>query len=171
MDQDLVATMVEQWRSERADLDPSPVGVIGRLNRVSRAVTEELVALYRRFDLSEGEFDVLATLRRTGAPFALSPSALQEVTMVTKGAVSKRLDTLEAKGLVAREAAADDGRARVVRLTDAGRALIDEAIGKHFDNQRRILAALPPGDRAELERILTRWARHYESLPSGDGDR
>lgn len=168
MDQDLVATMVEQWRSQRPDLDPSAVGTIGRLSRVSRAVTDQLVSLYRRFGLSEGEFDVLATLRRIGAPFALSPSALQAVTMVTKGAVSKRLDTLEEKGLVARESAADDGRGRVVRLTDAGIALIDEAIGAHFENQRRILAPLSAHDRSELERILTLWSRHYESLSIRD---
>ncbi|GEK80022.1 MarR family winged helix-turn-helix transcriptional regulator [Agrococcus baldri] len=163
MASDVVATIVEQWRSERPDLDPSPIGVIGRLSRVSQHVTADLVSLYRRFDLSEGEFDVLATLRRVGAPHALAPSALVGLTMVTKGAVSKRLDTLEAKGLIAREAAAHDGRGRIVRLTDAGLALIDEAVAAHLQNERRILDALPARDRAELERILTAWARHYES--------
>lgn len=163
MQRDLVATVIEQWAAERPDLDPSPIGVIGRLSRVSQRVTGELVALYRRFGLSEGEFDILATLRRTGAPFALAPSALAEVTMVTKGAVSKRLDSLAAKGLVARESADHDGRGRVARLTDAGRALIDEAVGAHLDNERRILEALPAGDRAALERILTAWALHYEA--------
>lgn len=162
MQADLVAQVIEQWRVARPDLDPSPIGVIGRLNRLSRFVTDDLVALYRRFGLSEGEFDVLATLRRTGAPFALAPSALVGATMVTKGAVSKRVDALEAKGLVAREAVEHDGRARIVRLTDAGIALIDEAVVAHLENERRILAALPAGDRAALERILAAWAAHYE---------
>ncbi|HET8867673.1 MAG TPA: MarR family transcriptional regulator, partial [Agrococcus sp.] len=101
MQPDLVATMLEQWRLERPDLDASPIAVIGRLSRVSQFVTEDLVALYRQFGLSEGEFDILATLRRVGAPYALAPSALVGITMVTKGAVSKRLDSLEAKGLIA----------------------------------------------------------------------
>ncbi|SDS04553.1 MarR family winged helix-turn-helix transcriptional regulator [Agrococcus carbonis] len=162
MEPDAVAAIIEQWRAERPELDPSPIGVVGRLSRVSRHVTADLVALYRGFGLSEGEFDILATLRRTGAPFALSPSALREATMVTQGAVSKRLDSLEAKGLVAREASADDGRGRVVRLTDAGRGLIDEAFVAHLENERRILAPLPEADRAALERILAAWARHYE---------
>ena len=122
----------------------------------------DLVALYRRFGLSEGEFDILATLRRVGTPYALAPSALVEVTMVTKGAVSKRLDALERKGLVTRESVERDGRARLVRLTEAGRALIDEAIAAHFANEHRILAALPAEDRTALERILTGWAEHYE---------
>lgn len=163
MQPDLVATIVEQWRSERPDLDPSPIGVIGRLSRVANFVTADLVALYRQFGLSEGEFDILATLRRTGAPFALSPSSLVGITMVTKGAVSKRLDALEAKRLVVREPDEHDGRGRIVRLTDAGLALIDEAVALHLQNEHRILAVLPERDRAELERILAGWAQHYES--------
>lgn len=162
MQPDLVTTVIEQWRTERPDLDPSPIGVIGRLSRVARFVTDDLVAVYRRFGLAEGEFDILATLRRTGAPFALAPSALADVTMVTKGAVSKRVDALEARGLVVREAVEHDGRARTVRLTTAGIALIDEAVAAHLENERRILTALPARDRAELERILAAWAAHYE---------
>jgi DNA-binding MarR family transcriptional regulator len=163
MDADAVDSIIEQWRAERPELDPSPIAIVGRLSRVSRHVTADLVALYRRFGLSEGEFDILATLRRTGAPFALSPSALRDATMVTQGAVSKRLDSLETKGLVAREASADDGRGRIVRLTDAGLALIDEAFVAHLENERRILSAVPEADRAALERILAAWARHYEA--------
>lgn len=162
MEPDRVAAILEQWRTERPDLDPSPIAVIARLNRVSQRVTDDLVALYREYGLTEGEFDVLATLRRSGAPFALAPTALSEATMVTKGAVSKRLDSLEAKGLAARESADHDGRARVVRLTDAGVALIDEAFAAHLENERGILSALPARDVAELERILSDWARHHE---------
>lgn len=162
MQADLVATVLEQWRLERPDLDPSPIGVIGRLSRVARFVTDELVEVYRRFGLTEGEFDILATLRRTGVPYALAPSALVDVTMVTKGAVSKRIDALEAKGLVLRESVEHDGRARLVRLTADGLALIDEAVAAHLDNERRILAALPARDRVELERILAAWAARYE---------
>lgn len=163
MASDLVSTIVEQWRHERPDLDPTPVAVIGRLSRVARFVTDDLVEVYRRFGLSEGEFDIIATLRRTGAPFALAPSELGAATMVTKGAISKRLDALESRGLVTRSIADHDGRARIVRLTDSGVALIDEAIRAHFDNERRILDALPADDRASLERILGRWAEHFEA--------
>lgn len=163
MQRDAVATMIDQWARERPDLDASPVAVIGRLSRVAQHVSGELAALYRRFGLSEGEFDIIATLRRTGAPHALAPSALAGATMVTKGAVSKRLDSLEAKGLVERAADELDGRGRIVRLTDAGRRLIDEAMPAHLENERRILAPLPEGDRRELERILTTWALHLEA--------
>lgn len=170
MQRDAVATILEQWARERPDLDASPAGVIGRLSRVSQHVTDDLVALYRRFGLSEGEFDILATLRRIGAPHALAPSALAGATMVTKGAVSKRLDSLEARGLVARGPDALDARGRVVSLTTAGLTLIDEAVAAHFDNERRILAPLSRRDRAALEGILTTWAQHYEHGLRGAAD-
>ncbi|WP_347755382.1 MarR family transcriptional regulator [Agrococcus sp. ProA11] len=165
MDRDHVAIIIEQWRTERPDLDPSPIGIFGRLSRVTQRATEEIVGLYRRFDLNEGEFDILATLRRTGAPFALAPTALAEQTMVTKGAVSKRLDALASKGLVTREAADHDGRGRVVRLTDTGRSRIDDAVAAHLAQEHQMLEMLPARDRDALERILTTWALAYEARP------
>ena len=146
-----------QWRRERPDLDVSPQGVIGRLHRLAAALYEELDTVYSRFGVSDGEFDVLATLRRAGEPFELTPSQLAASTMVTSGAVSKRLDRLEAAGLVSRERSATDGRGRVVRLTSAGRELIDEAFTAHIANEHRLLEGLSAQDRARLEQLLVRW--------------
>ena len=151
---DHVNTVHEQWRAERPDLDTTPVLVIGRIHRIAAVLTPELTAVYARFGLGEGEFDVLATLRRQGEPYTLTPGELSERTMVTSGAVSKRLDRLEARGLVDRRAAADDRRSRTVRLTDAGRVLIDEAMDAHMANEQRLLATLEPGDRDDLARLL-----------------
>lgn len=155
---DHVATVHEQWRTERPDLDTSPVLVIGRIHRIGAALTPELVAVYARFGLGEGEFDVLATLRRQGEPFTLSPGDLAERTMVTSGAVSKRLDRLEARGLVERRTSGDDRRARTVHLTPAGRRLVDDAMTAHAENEARLLAALPARDRETLARLLGRLA-------------
>ena len=87
-----------QWHRERPDLDVSPQGVIGRLHRLAARLTEELVAVYAEFGLGEGEFDVLATLRRSGAPYELTPGELAAGTMVTSGAVTKRVDRLVERG-------------------------------------------------------------------------
>lgn len=155
---DHVATVHAQWRTERPDLDTTPLLVIGRIHRVAAALTPELTAVYAEFGLGEGEFDVLATLRRQGDPFTLSPGELAERTMVTSGAVSKRLDRLEARGLVERRADATDGRARTVVLTPAGRALIDDAMAAHVANEARLLEALGARDRDTLARLLARLA-------------
>ncbi len=155
---DHVQTVHEQWRAERPDLDTSPVLVIGRIHRLAAALTPELTAVYGRFGLGEGEFDVLATLRRHGAPYELTPGELSQRTMVTSGAVSKRVDRLEARGLVERRPSATDGRSRTVRLTDAGRRLIDEAVTAHVGNEARLLSALGARDRDTLGRLLGRLA-------------
>jgi DNA-binding MarR family transcriptional regulator len=157
---DHAAEVMAQWRRERPDLDVAPQGLIGRLHRLAAALYEELDTVYARFGVSDGEFDVLATLRRAGEPFELTPTQLAASTMVTSGAVSKRLDRLEAAGLVRRERSATDGRGRVVGLTSAGRELIDEAFTAHIANEHRLLEGLDAHDRAELERLLVTWSGH-----------
>ena len=152
-----------EWARERPDVDVSPQGVIGRLHRLAGHLTEQLCVVYRRFGLREGEFDVLAALRRAGHPFERAPGELAQFTMVTTGAMTKRLDRLERDGLVTRRRSAADGRARVVALTKAGRELIDRAFAEHMANERRLLGALTPEEAALLETLLTSWLSHYES--------
>src|SRR5690606_1860932 len=123
----------------------------GRLHRLAAHLTDELVAVYERHGLNEGEFDVLATLRRAGEPFEHTPGELADHTMVTTGGMSKRLDRLEAAGLVARRVSETDGRGRVVALTERGRRVIDEAFTEHMANERRLLEPLGAADAARLE--------------------
>jgi len=162
MTEDRVDRIQAEWRRERPDLDPSPQGVIGRLHRLADRLRDELVAVYAQHGLGEGEFDVLASLRRAGAPYELPAGELAEHTMVTTGGMTKRLDRLEAAGLVARRTDASDGRVRRVSLTPAGLALIDAAFADHMANEHRLVDALPASDRAILERILRDWLGEIE---------
>ncbi|MFB7549241.1 MarR family winged helix-turn-helix transcriptional regulator [Streptomyces sp. NPDC056154] len=162
---DHIARIQSEWARERPDVDVSPQGVIGRLHRLAGMLTEQLCVVYRRFGLSEGEFDVLAALRRAGEPFERAPGELAVYTMVTTGAMTKRIDRLERDGLVTRRRSAGDGRGRVVALTPAGRELIDRAFTEHMRNERRLLDALPPKAAAQLEALLTTWLGHMEPPP------
>lgn len=164
---DHVARIQREWARERPDLDTSPQGVIGRLHRLAAHLTEELVAVYERHGLGEGDFDVLATLRRAGEPFERTPGELAAWTMVTSGAMTKRVDRLERAGLVARRRSERDGRGRVIALTDAGRDLIDRAFADHLHNEARLVAHLDPDERRELERLLVRWLSAFESPVAG----
>jgi DNA-binding MarR family transcriptional regulator len=163
---DHVARIMAEWHRERPDLDVSPQGIIGRLHRLADALTAELIAVYDRFGLSEGEFDVLATLRRAGPPFERTPGDLSASTMVTSGAVTKRIDRLEQRGLVTRRVSDADGRGRVIALTPEGRELIDEVMTAHMTNEHRLLAAIDADERAVLERVLTRWLSAFETPPA-----
>ncbi|MEI5585509.1 MULTISPECIES: MarR family winged helix-turn-helix transcriptional regulator [unclassified Agromyces] len=165
---DHVARIMSEWRRERPDLDVSPQGVIGRLHRLGNALTDELVTVYTRFGLAEGEFDVLATLRRVGAPYERTPGDLAASTMVTSGAMTKRIDRLEQRGLVTRRVSDTDGRGRVIALTAAGRELIDECMTAHMANEHRLLAAIDADERAVLEKVLIRWLSAFEG-PTATG--
>lgn len=159
---DHVARIQAAWARVRPDLDVTPIGVIGRLHRVGILLTEQLKVIYRRFGLSEGEFDVLATLRRAGEPFERAPGEIAAHTMATTSAVTKRIDRLERAGLVTRRRSAKDGRGRVVALTPAGRDLIDRAFVEHVRNEQRLLADLTPEQVTQLERLLTIWLEKLE---------
>ncbi len=160
---DQVARIQRAWRRERPDLDVTPIGTIGRLHRLALALTEELLVVYRAHGLSEGDFDVLAALRRTEGQHEASPTDLATSTMITSGGMSKRLDRLEGAGLVSRRIGSGDGRGRVVALTTKGEELIDVAFADHVANEQRLLEMVPEAERAALEATLTGWLGHFEA--------
>ncbi|MFC5679301.1 MarR family winged helix-turn-helix transcriptional regulator [Aeromicrobium endophyticum] len=151
---DHVDEIVEQWAVERPELDSTPLHVIGRISRLSDVIDEQLRPVFAAFGLGDGDFDVLATLRRNGPPFELTPTELAARTMVTSGAVSKRVDRLVGAGLVDRRVSDADGRGRHVRLTGRGQALIDEAYPVHLRNEARLLAGLSAVERDQLAALL-----------------
>jgi len=156
---DHVGRIMAQWAVQRPDLDVSPQGIIGRLHRLAAALTEELVAVYGEYGLGEGEFDVLATLRRSGAPYELTPSELGAQTMVSSGAVTKRVDRCVEQGWVTRRVSENDARGRVIALTDAGFDVIDRAFGAHMANEHRLVGHLDEMERARLAHLLEKWGR------------
>ncbi|MFI9030987.1 MarR family winged helix-turn-helix transcriptional regulator [Streptomyces sp. NPDC053560] len=166
---DRVARIQADWRRERPDLDVGPQGVIGRLHRLGDRLTENLCLVYDRYGLSEGEFDVLCALRRAGEPYERAPGELAAHTMVTTGAMTKRIDRLERAGLVTRRRSDNDQRGRIVALTTPGRDLIDQAFTDHMHNERRLLDLLTPTEATALEKLLTTWLSHMEQ-PTPDSE-
>ncbi len=154
---DRVARIQAEWRRERPELDVAPQGVFGRLARLADAINDELERVFRQHGLTTGEFDVLATLRRAGDPFERTPGALADSTMITAGGLTKRVDRLESAGLVTRRVSPDDGRARVIALTPAGRELLDRAFEAHLANEHALLSVMTAHDREQLERLLRQW--------------
>jgi DNA-binding MarR family transcriptional regulator len=154
--EDAVDLILDQWRRERPDLDCSPMGIVGRITQLQREVYLAQRATFARHGLDAPSFDVLAALRRIGAPYQLTPTALMRTALVTSGAITQRLDRLEERGLITRERSEDDGRAVVVTLTAEGRAALDAALPDHLETERRLLEGLPTADRALLADLLRR---------------
>lgn len=167
---DHVARIQADWRRERPDIDVSPQGVIGRLHRVALLLSVELATVYGRHGLDEGEFDVLAALRRAGPPFERAPGTLASHTMITSGGMTKRLDRLQRRGFVERRSSNSDGRGRVVSLTAAGKRLIDQAFSEHMANEHRLLSNLAAEDVEALREILERWLADLEPPTPGRSD-
>src|SRR5688572_18106393 len=163
---DAVDRIAAQWRRERPDLDSTPMEVIGRISRASALIQRELEPVFAQHGLTGGDFDVLATLRRSGA--SLPPGELSRSTMVTTGGMTKRLDRLEALGLIRREPDPRDRRGKRIALTDSGRALIDRAVEAHLQNEERLLAELSPAKRKELAALLRELLIVVDAPLSGD---
>ena len=158
--------IVAQWEAERPDIDASPMHVIGRISRLAADLDPLLAPVFTSRGLGDGEFDVLATLRRSGEPFELSPGDLGASMMVTSGAVTKRVDRLERSGLVTRRVSEVDARARLIRLTAKGRRLVDEAVVDHVANEERLLSGLSAAEREALAGLLRKLGESIEALPS-----
>jgi DNA-binding MarR family transcriptional regulator len=152
--EDGVDLILEQWRRERPDLDPSPIGVIGRISRLARELEQRLEIVYREHGLEPGWHDVLATLRRSGPPYRLRPSEFTGALMLTSSGTTKRLDRLEQAGLITRAPDPDDRRGTQIALTPAGRQLIDAVTAAHLDNERALLSSLTAAEQQQLADLL-----------------
>ncbi len=163
---DHVDEVLEQWSVERPDLDASPMGVIGRIARLGRSHDRSIGAVLASHGLQFDEFDVLATLRRNGPPFRLTPTQLRSSMMVTSATMTNRLDKLERRSLIVREADPDDRRGVLIFLTAAGRALVDRAVADHVDNEHRLLAGLSATECNSLANLLRKLAVASDEEPS-----
>ncbi|MFF0116193.1 MarR family winged helix-turn-helix transcriptional regulator [Streptomyces prasinus] len=147
---DPVDAIIGQWARERPDLDTAAMEVFGRVSRLARAMGDRMEKAYAKYGISRGEFDVLATLRRSGEPHTLSPRQLSATLMLTTGGMTGRLDKLERAGLLRRSPDPHDRRGLQVTLTEQGLRLADEAVGAGLALQTQALSAL---DEERVEQL------------------
>ena len=151
---DAVDRILAQWHKERPDLDVSPMGTIGRTTRLASHLKKAIGKTFAKFGLNPGEFDVLATLRRSGHPYQLSPTELFKSMMVSSGTMTHRIDRLEKAELVLRVPDPGDRRGTLIQLTDKGFSLIEAAVEAHVANEHRILSALEKSELEDLSQLL-----------------
>ena len=159
---DAPARAVAQWKQELPELAAENMLLIGRLKRAAALIGRELEKVYGEYGLTEGSFDVLATLRRSGAPYTLTPTELFSALMVTSGTMTTRLKNLENQGLIDRLPNPDDARSLLVRLTDKGKELIEQAVFPHVENQKRLMEKLDLKTKTSLQYGLEKWLEVLE---------
>lgn len=167
---DQVDRLVAAWRRERPDIDVEPLEVLSRVVRLARHLAIARRDAFGDLGLDQGQFDVLAALRRSGPPYQMTPGELIAEALVTSGTMTHRVDQMEAAGLVSRQADPEDGRVVRVRLTAAGRRLVDRALINLLEREARLLEGMRPAERAALAAQLRRILEPLDE-PGGDNGR
>lgn len=159
---DEVDRLVEAWRRERPDLDVTPMEVLSRVSRLARHLDRARRQAFATHGLEPWEFDVLAALRRAGAPYQLSPGKLLRETLVTSGTMTNRVDRLAGRGLVERLPDPADRRGVLVQLTRGGRETVDAALADLLAHEHELLGALSERDQARIARALRDLVRPFD---------
>lgn len=160
--------LLEQWNREKPELEHlDTAALIGRFALIGAHLDKHIQAHHKTAGLAKGEFDVLASLRRAGSPFVLSPTELYKTVMLTSGAMTNRLDRLENKGLIARIRHESDRRSMLVQLTPEGVALIDTLLQSHLDCEHELIHALNEEERQQLDALLKKWLAQFEAPRNG----
>lgn len=152
-----------QWARELPDLDTRGMEVLGRARRIVLRSRPPIEAVFASHGLDAGEFDVLSTLRRSGAPYALRPTELYRSLMISSGGLTDRLNRLVKSGMVTRPPSPEDGRSLLVQLTDKGRTTVEAAFGEDMAVEAGLLAALDDAERATLADLLRKLALGMEA--------
>jgi len=158
-ERDAVDLIVEQWRRERPDLDPGAKEVTGRVIRLASLFQQSYGDVFEPLGLKDGDYGQLAALRRAGAPFELTPTELAKQLMMTSGGMTAAIDRLERKGFVVRVPNPADRRGSLVRLTESGRDVIDEAMRQHAGTEHQLVSALDAQEQAQLRELLHKLLR------------
>ena len=151
---DSIATVLDEWRSVRPDLDVSPVAIIARMARIRAIVEVEQARVFGSAGISSADFPVLVTLRRRLPPYRCTHTLLAEDLGLTQGTVTTRVDRLSGRGLVTREVDTSDARVRWVQLTDTGLSLADDLIPEHLAVEEQLLTGISAGRRRRLAEDL-----------------
>ncbi|MBM6588736.1 MarR family transcriptional regulator [Brevibacterium sp. RIT 803] len=160
---DEVDRIVAAWRHERPDLDVSPMEILSRVSRLARQLDLARKSSFSDYDIEGWAFDVLSALRRSGAPYQLSPSTLLQETLVTSGTMTNRIDRLVTAGWVERLPDPGDRRGVLVRLTADGRATVDSALADLLVKEREILSDLTPAGRRKLASLLRQLSTGFDA--------
>ncbi|MGP4670124.1 MarR family winged helix-turn-helix transcriptional regulator [Agrobacterium pusense] len=161
--EDHVDRLRGQWARELPDIDTEPMAIFGRAKRLSNLLAPSIEETFAGFGLDRGEFDVIATLRRSGPPYQLTPTEMYTTLMLSSGGLTHRLDRLEKAGLIGRRKSKLDGRSVVVCLMPAGIELAEKAFRKDMKSELSFLQGLTPDERDTLAALLRKLVLDIES--------
>jgi len=156
MAKDVIHTLITNWKKQESHWNVDSMGIVGRLMILGNLLTKRANRLFENIGLGYTDFDVLATLRRQGSPYQLTPTELRNSVLLTSGAMTACLDRLETKSLIARKRASNDRRVVVIHLTKKGLALVNNEAPKRFADSDEVVSSLSESEKNQLEKLLTK---------------
>lgn len=154
--EDSVDILIEQWAAELPRASTEALASVVRIQRLAKHLQSRTARALSEHDLKPWEYDVLSVLRRQGSPYELPATEIARAAMLTSGAMTTRIDGLQDRGLVRRRSSRQDKRSVIVRLTNKGKNLIDQAISSRFADANDVFERLSVNERAMLSRSLSK---------------
>ena len=164
MDGDFIDGVIAEWAGELPELDTRGLSVGGRVLVLNKHIEKRIDHFLEPFGIQIWGFDVLASLRRCGPPYTQTPKQLMHTCFLTSGAVTNRVNRLEAAGLVVRANDTEDRRSVKVALTPDGRELVDKALLNRVEHMSEIFSALSAREREILAGLLRKLMLRFEQL-------
>jgi DNA-binding MarR family transcriptional regulator len=156
VERDHVDSVLEIWKHELPELDLATEGIVERIQHVTKNLDRAMEETLAAHDLNRGEWRLLGALRRSGPPYRRSPGQLAREMDLSSGAMTNRLDRLEAAGLIRRQPDPSDRRGLLVELTDAGWQAWQASTGTQATKEALIASALTAREKAQLNVLLRR---------------
>ncbi|MFK8031298.1 MAG: MarR family winged helix-turn-helix transcriptional regulator [Gammaproteobacteria bacterium] len=151
---DLMDVLVSDWTKECPELDPSAMLLVGRIMRLGRKFETQATEVLKPLGLSYTEFDIIATLRRSGVPYELTPGQLGGAVLLTSGAMTAALDRLEKARFITRHVSRSDRRVKTAKLTTSGKRVSLKAATARFNAASDAISELSEKQRDSLAQLL-----------------
>lgn len=146
--------VAEAWGRELPGVVGDELQLAKRAGRLAALLNQRVEIELGRLGLTKAEYEILAVLRATGAPYRLRPSDLTQRLVLSSGGTSNLLRRLTAAELVEREDNPDDARSSWVRLTARGIKTAEEAVRAATAAQTKVLDPVPQQTRRAAIKAL-----------------
>lgn len=160
-ERDELDAQLEVWTREIPNLEPVTEGIVERIQILAKAFDRSLDETLAESGLDRRAFGVLGKLRRVGPPYRRSAGQLASHMRLSSGAMTNRLDRMEAAGWIRRLPDPNDRRGTLVEPTEAGLAIWDRTVGTQAVREEQIASVLDERDRAALHRLLRALMRAF----------
>jgi DNA-binding MarR family transcriptional regulator len=145
---------LDAWAREIPDLDRLSEGIIERIQILGWAFNQSMDSTLEEFELDRRSFSLLGKLRKYGPPYRASAGKLATDLRLSSGAMTNRLDRMEAAGLIRRLPDPDDRRGTLVEPTNDGHAAWDRTVGAQARRERMLMEVLSDADKERLHDLL-----------------